>query len=246
MGGWNMDHDDGSSQYDDFSNVVYLGGYKYRDGVMRNMTGNLMIQSSPAFQVTGFDTNYWVNNTVVDSHKSKICAPDVTAALTGTTYAILSGSPTPPGPSPGPSPVPAGWTPTYCQSCEHNTPLKDLGKNYGSLVDCISACGYEEGCKFANYAETSDNHCVLYAECSPPFLKSPCDPSKHEWWTTWTHTGQESQTAVRATDDCWTHGHCECDEGTQVQISKEQLQQLIRNTVSHDVTSSSAIPMVIV
>merc|ERR1712048_900175 len=117
------------------------GTFKFRDGVMRNMTGNLMIQSGPAFQVTGFDTNFWVDNTVVDTRVNKICAPDTTAALSGTTYAVLKAAPSPPTPSPYP-----GWQPTYCQSCEHNEKLKDMGKEYGSLVDCMSACNYEDGC----------------------------------------------------------------------------------------------------
>ena len=53
--GWNMDHDDGSSQYHDFNNIVYLGGYKYRDGINRNMSGNLMLEATPKFQVFGFE-----------------------------------------------------------------------------------------------------------------------------------------------------------------------------------------------
>lgn len=198
------------------------------------MTNNLMVQSAPVFQVTGFDTNYWVNNTVVNTKVSKVCAPDTTAALTGTTYAVLSSGPSPgPAPGPSPAPVPPGWTATYCQSCEHNTALKDMGKNYGSVVDCISACGYEAGCKFANYAETSDNHCVLYAECSPPYTHTPCDAAKHEWWTTWEHTGEDLHDVVvsEVAGDCWTHGHCICDDGTQTKINEDDLKQLIRDTV---------------
>lgn len=56
--GWNMDHDDGSTNYQDFSNIVYLGGYKYRDGTNRNMSFNLMVRAVPFFQVEGFETNY--------------------------------------------------------------------------------------------------------------------------------------------------------------------------------------------
>jgi hypothetical protein len=236
--GWNMDHDDGSSQYEDFSNVVYLGGFKYRDGVMRNMTGNLMVESGPVFQVTGFETNYWINNTVVSQSVQKICAPDTSASLTGTTYAVLSGSPGPSPPGPSPSPVPAGWTPTYCQSCENNKPLKDLGQNYGSVVDCISACGYEFGCKFANYAEITDNHCILYAGCSTPNTIDNCDPHKHDWWTTWELTGRQADISAAIEEDCWTHGNCICDAGTQLQITEDQLKQLIRDTVS----KTAAVP----
>merc|ERR1711865_208051 len=216
-----MDHDDGSSHYDDYSNVVYLGGFKYRDGVMRNMTGNLMVQSTPAFQVTGFDANYWVNNMVVDTSVKKICAPDNTAALTGTTYAVLKAAPSPPAPSPYP-----GWSVTYCQSCENNAQLKDMGKNYGSLVDCMSACGYEDGCAFINYAESSDHHCVLYQGCSPPSTKAGCDPSNHEWWSTW---GKTTELQAEVTKDCWTDS-CICDEGEQTEVNETGLLGLIRNT----------------
>lgn len=98
-------------------------------------------------------------------------------------------SPPPPPPSP-PSPMPSGWTPAYCESCENNEALKNLGSNY-AIVDCIGACVKEEGCKFVNYAETNHEECILYAECkNPRRVPSPgCDPTKHEWWTTWAHTG---------------------------------------------------------
>ena len=43
--GWNMDHDDGSTNYHDYSNLVFQGGYKYRDGTNRNMSNNLMISA---------------------------------------------------------------------------------------------------------------------------------------------------------------------------------------------------------
>lgn len=212
---------------------VYLGSFKFRDGVMGNMTGNLMVQSSPAFQVTGFDTNFWVDNTVVSSGVSKICAPDNTAALTGTTYAVLKASPSPPSPSPYP-----GWEPTYCQSCEHNVQLKEMGKNYSSIVDCMSACGYEDGCKFINYAETTDHHCVLYGECSPPITVDNCDASRHDWWTTWEKTEDAYAVAAPSLDlegdlgaegDCLTK-ICTCDDGTQEDITEADLAQLIQDS----------------
>merc|ERR1712228_262737 len=95
-------------------------------------------------------------------------------------------SPSPPSP---PSPTPSGWTPTYCQSCENNKPLVDLGANFGSAGDCINACIHHEGCKFTNYAE-GDKHCVLFDACSPPGHIDNCDPKKYEWWTTWGHAGE--------------------------------------------------------
>jgi hypothetical protein len=216
--------------------VVYLGGFKYRDGVMRNMTGNLMVQSTPAFQVTGFDTNYWVNNTVVDTSMKKICAPDVSAAVTGTTYAVLNAPPSPPAPSPYP-----GWNVTYCQSCENNEKLKDMGKNYGSLVDCMSACGYEDGCAFLNYAESSDKHCVLYKECNPPATHAGCDASKHEWWSTWAKT---AELQAEVTKDCWT-GSCICDEGEQIQVTETDLLDLIRSTVKFEMLEKPSAPMAV-
>ncbi|CAK0871805.1 unnamed protein product [Prorocentrum cordatum] len=92
--GWNVDHDDGSSQYEDFSNVVYLGGIKYRDGVMRNMTGNLLVDAVPAFQVIGFDTDYFIGNTIASATPvvSQVCGPSSLGGLRGTTYATVSGA----------------------------------------------------------------------------------------------------------------------------------------------------------
>jgi hypothetical protein len=81
MQGWNMDHDDGSSQFFDSYNIVYQGGYKYRDGVNRNMTGNLMVAAKPAFQCTGFDKVGTVRGTPARSltHHSPRTAPRCTA-----------------------------------------------------------------------------------------------------------------------------------------------------------------------
>lgn len=244
--GWNMDHDDGSSQYEDFSNVVYLGNYKFRDGVMRNMTGNLMVQSGPAFQVTGFDTNYWVDNTVVDSKVNKICAPSTTPALKGTIYAVLGGSP---GPSPTPpAPVLPGWSDAmYCTSCEHGPMLKDMGKNYGSTIDCMSACLYEDGCEFINYAENSDNHCTLYAKCDDPWVQAgKCADGSHSWWTTYQHTDAHGSVHdLGVGKECWTEP-CICDEGTQTAVSEDDLAQMIRDTVSTGSSSSRTHPRVMV
>merc|ERR1712232_117968 len=116
-----------------------------------------------------------------------------------------------------------------------------MGKNYGSIVDCISACGEEVvGCKFINYAESTDQHCVLYAECSPPMTIKQCDAKKHEWWTTWQHTGADATRSPSdwhaegsLEGDCWTHGHCICDPGEVIgEITGDQLKQRIRDTVA--------------
>eukprot|EP01064_Diplonema_japonicum_P023540 TRINITY_DN33976_c0_g1_i1.p1 TRINITY_DN33976_c0_g1~~TRINITY_DN33976_c0_g1_i1.p1 ORF type:complete len:779 (+),score=205.51 TRINITY_DN33976_c0_g1_i1:45-2339(+) len=88
--GWNVDHDDGSSQYEDAFNTVFLGGFKYRDGDYRNMTGNIMVQAQPWFQVTGFPTDYFTKNTMVDG--AQVCGPSNLGSLTGTTYVTISGS----------------------------------------------------------------------------------------------------------------------------------------------------------
>merc|ERR1712066_1012977 len=100
--------------------------------------------------------------------------PQLSSGLSGITADVdvwemgsawLSEPPSPPSPPtpPRPFPAPPGWTPTYCQSCETNPLLKDLGHNY-AIADCIDACVREGGCKFANWAETTDKHCILYAE----------------------------------------------------------------------------------
>ena len=73
--GWNMDHDDGSSEYHDYDNIVYQGGFKYRDGINRNMTGNLMVHgATPVFQVFGFSTDYFDANYMWGQTKP-LCGP---------------------------------------------------------------------------------------------------------------------------------------------------------------------------
>eukprot|EP01060_Flectonema_neradi_P029769 TRINITY_DN418_c0_g2_i1.p1 TRINITY_DN418_c0_g2~~TRINITY_DN418_c0_g2_i1.p1 ORF type:complete len:897 (+),score=193.77 TRINITY_DN418_c0_g2_i1:46-2691(+) len=85
--GWNVDHDDGSSQYWDYQNTVYTGTFKYRDGDNRNMTGNLMIGANPAFQVAGFSEDYFLSNMMLDTHK--VCGPSTLGGLNGTIYLVV-------------------------------------------------------------------------------------------------------------------------------------------------------------
>ena len=82
--GWNVDHDDGSSYYFDSFNTVYLGTFKYRDGDMRNMSNNLMIDAAPAFQVAGYETDYFLNNEMLGH--SQVCGPKTLGGLSGTVY----------------------------------------------------------------------------------------------------------------------------------------------------------------
>ena len=81
---WNVDHDDGSSQYWDFQNTLYLAPFKYRDGDNRNMTGNLLIGASPAFQVTGFSEDYFLSNMMLGT--GEVCGPSTLGGLRGTIY----------------------------------------------------------------------------------------------------------------------------------------------------------------
>jgi hypothetical protein len=122
--GWNVDHDDGSSQFEDFSNVVFLGNFKYRDGVMRNMTRNLLVDAGPSFQVIGFDTDFFVDNTIASAKvwKYQVCGPDI-ATITGTTYALITDGGAVDEPN-GSSGIVAstpctkrgpGWRPPHCQ-----------------------------------------------------------------------------------------------------------------------------------
>ena len=61
-----FDHDDGSSQYNDTGNVLVYGGVKYRDGVNRSVSDNLIVYSlGAAFEVSGFSTDRFINNTVI-------------------------------------------------------------------------------------------------------------------------------------------------------------------------------------
>ena len=83
--GWNMDHDDGSSSYHDSNNIVYQGGFKYRDGIERNMTGNLMLGGAkPVFQVFGFDKDYFDNNYVYA--QTEVCGPPDIGGLSGNIF----------------------------------------------------------------------------------------------------------------------------------------------------------------
>ena len=91
--GWNMDHDDGSSHYHDYDNPVYLGGFKYRDGVLRNMTGNVMLGGTkPAqgawFQACGFPEDFFDNNYVA-APKGTMCGPPTIGSINGTIYLQL-------------------------------------------------------------------------------------------------------------------------------------------------------------
>lgn len=80
-----IDHDDGSSQYDDRGNVLVYGGIKYRDGVNRTAIENLVVYSiGAAFQVNGFQTDIFSNNTVILNGDAYTCVghafPGVTTA----------------------------------------------------------------------------------------------------------------------------------------------------------------------
>lgn len=82
---YTIDHDDGSSQYDDRGNVLVYGGIKYRDGVNRTATENLVVYSiGAAFQVNGFMTDVFSNNTVILNGAAYTCVghafPGVTTA----------------------------------------------------------------------------------------------------------------------------------------------------------------------
>eukprot|EP00051_Salpingoeca_urceolata_P011750 m.145967 g.145967 ORF g.145967 m.145967 type:complete len:865 (-) comp17236_c0_seq2:5217-7811(-) len=83
--GWNYDLDDGSSQFEVSHNVVVFGGFKYRDGVFRNMTTNLLVEAVPFFQVTGFEQDFFINTTMVNT-KNPQCAPANIGGLSDTKY----------------------------------------------------------------------------------------------------------------------------------------------------------------
>ena len=87
--GYNMDHDDGSSEFHDDSNIVYTGGYKLRDGVNRNATRNLMIDASPQFQVAGFPTDFYQANTHV-GFDGPLCGPTDIGGLSGNIFLTIA------------------------------------------------------------------------------------------------------------------------------------------------------------
>eukprot|EP00118_Oscarella_pearsei_P004070 m.16912 g.16912 ORF g.16912 m.16912 type:complete len:817 (+) comp27198_c0_seq1:101-2551(+) len=78
-----IDHDDGSSQYNDSGNVLVYGGVKYRDGVNRTVSGNLIVYSlGAAFQVNGFATDMFVENTVVLNGAAYSCVGKAVPGVT--------------------------------------------------------------------------------------------------------------------------------------------------------------------
>jgi hypothetical protein len=119
--GWNMDHDDGSTNYHDYSNLVFQGGYKYRDGTNRNMSNNLMISATPKFQVSGFDTDFYQNNVQVNAG-TKVCGPTDLGGLSGNSFLSLNASTL--GPNRGETPaadavaLTAGQATDAAQKCD--------------------------------------------------------------------------------------------------------------------------------
>jgi len=85
--------DDGSTNFHDFSNLVYQGGYKYRDGTNRNMSNNLMIAATPKFQISGFDTDIYNNNIQVNTG-NKVCGPPTLGGLSGNSFLQLEANST--------------------------------------------------------------------------------------------------------------------------------------------------------
>jgi len=78
---WCLDKDDGSSQYRESDNVLVYGAVKDRDGLSRNVSGNLILYPDKmpfadttkttiamAFQVNGFEFDAFTNNTVVSEN----------------------------------------------------------------------------------------------------------------------------------------------------------------------------------
>ena len=69
--------------------MVYQGGYKYRDGTNRNMSSNLMISATPKFQVSGFDTDFYQDNTQVNTG-TQVCGPASLGGLSGNRFLELA------------------------------------------------------------------------------------------------------------------------------------------------------------
>jgi hypothetical protein len=57
------------------------------------MSSNLMISATPKFQVSGFDTDYFINNINVDTG-TKVCGPATLGGLSGNTFLALQPSET--------------------------------------------------------------------------------------------------------------------------------------------------------
>ena len=107
--------DDGSTNFHDFSNVVYLGGYKYRDGTNRNMTSNLMIEATPKFQISGFDTDIYNNNIQVNTD-NKVCGPASLGSLAGNSFLTLAANSTPDFDQTNRVDTDAGFDPNKCDT----------------------------------------------------------------------------------------------------------------------------------
>ena len=65
-----LDHDDGSSYYFDYKNLLIYGGVKFRDGINRTATENVIIHSElEGAQIQVLQTNSvesFVNNTLIN------------------------------------------------------------------------------------------------------------------------------------------------------------------------------------
>merc|ERR1711862_925648 len=69
---------------------------------------------------------------------------------------------------------------------------------------------------------------------------------QHEWWTTYAKTGASDAAAMNDPEgqlsvgkECWT-GKCICDEGSQEDITEDDLAQLIRDTVDFQGSDASS------
>lgn len=67
---------------------MYQGGFKYRDGINRTMTNNLLVGAVPFFQVSHFDTDFFDSNFLVQ--KPPVCGPPDVGGLSNNTFLQIS------------------------------------------------------------------------------------------------------------------------------------------------------------
>jgi len=124
---------------------------------------------------------------VCETEKCDVSDPAGTGLGIWTMAQRFRGSPPVPPPPPPPGPSPHRWgEPQRCTSCERSPALADLGKEYGDVAACEAACEQKATCRYVNFAEITDRHCVLYAACNDP-LRRPdkCAAVPNAWWTTY-------------------------------------------------------------
>lgn len=160
---WCLDKDDGSSNYLEEGNVLIYGAVKDRDGLQRDVVRNLFLypdkmpftdttktKAAMAFQVSSFQFDSFVNNTVVSDlgeiyegcgKFTKDPYPKGTPTMTGNTF-ITPGNP--------------------------KKPFSAGGCSEGDNFEDWQAAGYDKGSKQSSQAVSGDDAVAMARRWLPP------------------------------------------------------------------------------